>query len=51
MDMEQNIDDVKTKKALREILYRCGVYRRKNKRTVSDSEVDQLSEFTDIRDR
>lgn len=43
MDLEQSIDDVKTRKALREILYKCGVYRRKNRRAVTDSEVDKLS--------
>jgi hypothetical protein len=43
MDLEQNISDAKTKKALRDILYRCGVYRKKNRRTNNESEVDQLS--------
>jgi hypothetical protein len=43
MDLEQNINDVKTKRALRDILYKCGVYRRKNRRVATDSEVDKLS--------
>lgn len=50
MDLEQNISDIKTRKALREILYKCGIYRKKNRRVVTDSEVDQLSEFTEGRD-
>lgn len=37
MDLEQNISDLKTKKALRDILYRCGVYRKKNRKTLNDS--------------
>ncbi len=37
MDLEQNISDPKTRKALREILYKCGVYRRKNRRVATDS--------------
>ena len=43
MDLEQNITDPKTKKALRDLLYKCGVYRRKNRRAVTDSDVDQFS--------
>ncbi len=43
MDLQQNITDFKTKRALRDILYKCGVYRRKNKKVATDSEVDQLS--------
>lgn len=50
MDLEQNISDIKTKKALRQILYKCGVYKRKNRRVATDSEIDKLSEFTDGRD-
>ncbi len=50
MDLEQNISDVKTRKALREILYKCGIYRKKIRRVITDSEVDQLSEFTEGRD-
>lgn len=43
MELEQNIDDPKTKRALKDILYKCGVYRRKNRRVNTESEIDQLS--------
>ena len=43
MDLEQNIADLKTKKALRDMLYKCGVYRKKNRRAVTDSDIDQFS--------
>lgn len=36
---------MKTKKLLRDVLYKCGVYRRKNRRAITDMDVDQFSEF------
>ena len=47
VDLETNMKDPKNKKILRDILFKCGVYRKKGRRAVTEFEIDQLSDFDD----
>ncbi len=46
MDIEQTMDDDKTKKTLKELLVKCGVWRTKDKRAFTEVERDKLEELS-----
>ena len=42
VQFQQNNRDEKSRKMLRDILTKCGVYRKKNRRAITDTEIDEF---------